>query len=178
MTYYGQVIGMIIADTQAHADLAATLVNVTYTNVDASPLITVEDAIAAQSFFPNYPQAPTGSPLVQGNVTQGFAQAAQVLTGTIQSGWQSHFGLEPHAILCIPDENNTMRVQTAAQFTSFLQGSIAGMLGRNAMDVVIEPKKIGGSYGARYAQIPQPCCCVSIVLARPHRVSLRLSGRS
>jgi xanthine dehydrogenase/oxidase len=82
--------------------------------------------------------------------------------------------------MCIPDENNTMRVQTAAQFTSFLQGSIAALLGRSAMDgasfsvalyhththththtppivsftlffsaVIIEPKKVGGSYGAR-----------------------------
>ena len=142
---------MVIADTQAHADAAAPLVQVTYSNVNSSPLLTCEDAIAANSFFPAIPQAPTGSPMVSGNVAQGFAQSAQVLTGTIQSGWQSHFGLEPHAILCIPDENNTMRVQTAAQFTSFLQGSIAAMLGRNAMDVIIEPKKIGGSYGARYA---------------------------
>ena len=134
MNYYGQVLGMVIADTQAHADAAAELVQVTYSSINTSPLIDLEDAIAAKSFYPSIPQAPIPSPLVSGNVAQGFAASTHVLTGTIQSGWQSHFGLEPHAVMCIPDENNTMRVQTAAQFTSFLQGSIAALLGRSAMD--------------------------------------------
>ena len=47
----GQAIGMILADTRQHAEAAAKLVKVTYTNV-GKPLVTIDDAIAANSFFP------------------------------------------------------------------------------------------------------------------------------
>ena len=48
--FHGQAIGMVLADTQAHADAAVKLVTATYSN--QQPLVlTIEDAIAAKSFF-------------------------------------------------------------------------------------------------------------------------------
>jgi xanthine dehydrogenase/oxidase len=48
--FHGQAIGMVLADTQAHADAAVKLVTATYS--DQQPLVlTIEDAIAAKSFF-------------------------------------------------------------------------------------------------------------------------------
>ncbi len=68
VSYYGQAVALVLADTQRHADEAAQLVQVTYANVQ-TPLITWQDAVAANSVFPNIPQM-TRSPLNYGDINQ------------------------------------------------------------------------------------------------------------
>jgi xanthine dehydrogenase molybdopterin-binding subunit B len=84
----GQQLGLIIADTQRHADEAAKQVVVTYSNVQ-KPLLSIEDAIGANSFF-----KPDFQPINQGDVNQGFAQSAHVINGSVSIGTQYHFHME------------------------------------------------------------------------------------
>lgn len=49
VTCIGHVIGVVVADTEQHARMAARLVKVKYE--DLPPLISIEDAIEAESFY-------------------------------------------------------------------------------------------------------------------------------
>ena len=51
ITTWGQSIGLILADTQYHANAAAKLVEVSYAPNPPTPIVTLADAIAAKSFF-------------------------------------------------------------------------------------------------------------------------------
>ena len=70
-------LGIILADTQVHADEAAKAVQVNYTNPQ-TPILTLDDAINKNSFFPSYPNFPTGGPVTQGNVTTGFNNSGKL----------------------------------------------------------------------------------------------------
>jgi xanthine dehydrogenase/oxidase len=49
VTCIGHVIGVVVADTEQHARMAARLVKVEYE--DLPPLISIEDAIEAESYY-------------------------------------------------------------------------------------------------------------------------------
>jgi len=69
----------VIADTAAHAHSASLLVNVTYANV-GTPLLSIEDAMNANSYWP---QELINPPITQGDINQGFANSDVVFTGDI-----------------------------------------------------------------------------------------------
>ena len=50
-----------ISDTQAHADAMAKAVQVTYTDMKP-PILTIQDAISAESFHPNVQEVVKGDP--------------------------------------------------------------------------------------------------------------------
>jgi len=59
--YNGQAIGLIVATSQGIAIAAAKLVLATYTNVSPTPILTIAEAIAANSIYPiNYPVTQEG----------------------------------------------------------------------------------------------------------------------
>ena len=49
--FYGQIIGLVVAETPALAKHAAHLVQVEYAEVGGKPLLTIDDAIEANSFY-------------------------------------------------------------------------------------------------------------------------------
>lgn len=84
--YWGQPIGMVIADTREHADRAAKLgVTVTYTGT-TTPCVTIQDAIAM-----NRVDSPRRSH--RGDVASAFAAAGETgtLEGEIDIAGQYHF---------------------------------------------------------------------------------------
>ena len=64
-----QVIGVVVAETEPLARLAAKAVMVTYEDLPA--VISIEDAIAADSYYEQY----HGDSLVSGDLEAGFAGA-------------------------------------------------------------------------------------------------------
>ncbi|KAK3741268.1 hypothetical protein QZH41_002954 [Actinostola sp. cb2023] len=80
VTSTGQVIGAILAETQAQAQRAAKAVKVEY--VDLPSVITIEDAIKANSFV--------GATLSvkKGDVQKGFADSDHVIEGEMRTGAQ------------------------------------------------------------------------------------------
>ena len=51
--YAGQAVAMVIADTQEHANQMAKAVSVKYGDSSGKPILTIEDAIKANSFYPS-----------------------------------------------------------------------------------------------------------------------------
>ena len=90
----GQPIGMILADSAKHAELAARAVNVEYQDLPA--IFTIEEAIEKESYFPHYRY------INKGDVVGAFEKADHVFTGVTRMGGQEHFYLETQACVVVP----------------------------------------------------------------------------
>lgn len=91
ITATGQSLGFIVADTQAHANAAALAVVANVTAVTTAPIVTLQQAIAAKSFFPDNTYQQNPPPVVNGDVTKGFAASKYVVSGNNFTGGQAHF---------------------------------------------------------------------------------------
>eukprot|EP01116_Phalansterium_solitarium_P016706 TRINITY_DN393_c0_g2_i1.p1 TRINITY_DN393_c0_g2~~TRINITY_DN393_c0_g2_i1.p1 ORF type:complete len:1372 (-),score=562.47 TRINITY_DN393_c0_g2_i1:226-4341(-) len=170
--YYGQVIGVVVADTQRHADAAAKLVSVTYTNVQ-TPLLTIQDAITANSFYePDIP------PLSQGDVTKGFAASTYIISGSVASDFQQHFHMETQTVLAIPEEGQSLRLIGSSQWPVGLQQTIAHVTGKSIAKVSCEVRRIGGGFGAKATRVLIPFSAVAFAadsLGLPVRMTMDIS---
>jgi xanthine dehydrogenase/oxidase len=79
-----------ILDTQAHADAAALAVTAKYSQ-ESKPILTIKEAIAANSFYPH-----TTPPLIsgKGNPIDALKASKHVISGEISCGHQYHFHME------------------------------------------------------------------------------------
>lgn len=85
---------MVVADTHENAKIAARKVHVEYEELP--PILTIQDAINANSFHPN-----TEKCLRKGDVDLCFqsGQCDRVIEGEVHVGGQEHFYLEPQSSL-------------------------------------------------------------------------------
>jgi xanthine dehydrogenase/oxidase len=138
----GQIIGVMLAETKAQAQAAARAVQVTY---DELPyILTIDEAIAADSFFPPRPK------LHRGDITKMEEESDHILEGTWRMGGQEQFYFETQAALVIPHkEDNETEVWTSTQNPSETQVFVASALGIPQNRVVVRTKRIGGGFGGK-----------------------------
>src|SRR5262249_1207069 len=91
----GQPIGLILADTEARARAGARAVIIEYEDLPA--ILSIEEAIEQNSFFPHYRFIRSG-----GDMEEAFASADYVFEGVSRMGGQEHFYLETQASIVIP----------------------------------------------------------------------------
>eukprot|EP01137_Pigoraptor_chileana_P018502 Opistho-2@78082 len=137
----GSVIGIVVADTQARAHEAARLVKVAY--IDLPAVLTIEDAIAANSFF-----EPTRT-IVSGDVAAAFTTCDGIVEGEVRMGGQEHFYLETQATLAVPGEDGEMELFVSTQAPTKTQMTVAHVLGVPANRVVCRVKRMGGGFGGK-----------------------------
>lgn len=171
VAYAGQALGLIVADTQRHADEAVKAVKVTYK--DQKPLLlTIDEAVAAKSFFD--PQAKT---LTKGDPDTAIKNSPHVVQGAISTGAQYHFHMETQVALCIPEDDG-MTVHCPTQWIDFIQAAVAQTLNYPAQSVNVSVKRCGGAYGARITRanhIGVACALAAYVTKRPVRMRMNLN---
>ena len=166
--YWGQPVGMVIADTREHADRAAKLgVTVTYTGA-GTPCVTIEDAIAM-----NRVESPRRAQ--RGNVAGAFAAAgaSHTLEGEIHIAGQYHFYMETQTTVAIPMEDGGLRIITSTQSPSSVQSSVASTVSMPLNKVIVEMKRAGGGYGGKISNAT-PYACAAAFAAHKHRREVRL----
>jgi xanthine dehydrogenase/oxidase len=141
VTSHGQLIGIIIAESQMIAQRAAKLVKVEYEELPH--ILTIEDAIRAQSFL--------GLPrrLLKGNPAEALAASKFVLHGTVRMGGQEHFYLETNASIAIPREGNEMEIIASTQNPTETQHLVARVLNYPSHRVYCKTRRIGGGFGGK-----------------------------
>ncbi|KAF8057662.1 XDH1 [Scenedesmus sp. PABB004] len=142
VTCVGQVIGVVVAESEPAARRGAKAVAVEYEDLPA--VISIEDAIAAGSFYEAY-----GNSLATGDLDAGFAAADHVLEGTIRLGGQEHFYLEPNACVVLPAEDDEFTLFASTQAPNKHQVFVASALGLPMHKVVCKTKRIGGGFGGK-----------------------------
>jgi len=142
VTCVGQIIGAIAAETQAQAQRAARMVKITYE--DLPVILTIEEAIAAESFYD------IDMCIQKGDLETGFAESDHVLEGEIRTGGQEHFYLETQVTIAVPKgEDGEMELFVSTQNPTFTQEQVAKVLGVAHNRVVVRTKRMGGAFGGK-----------------------------
>ncbi|XP_067656034.1 uncharacterized protein [Haliotis asinina] len=170
VVYSGQPIGIIVALDQLTADTAASMVKVTYKNVQP-PIITMEDAIQKKSIFPNVAQE-----IKVGDAAAAIASSDKQITGRIKVGHQYHFHLETQVSICYPAEDGVgVTLLSSTQWADMEQWIVARVLNIPESRVNVTAKRMGGSFGSKITRAHQTAAAVALatyVMRRPVRLTM------
>ncbi|KAL9228641.1 hypothetical protein vseg_004196 [Gypsophila vaccaria] len=167
----GERIALVVADSQKHADIAATIAVVEYDteNLDP-PILTVEEAVERSSFFD---VAFFACPEPVGDFAKGMAEAEhKILSAEIRLPSQYYFYMETQTALAIPDEDNCMLVYSSIQNPESVHTSIARCLGVPEHNVRVITRRVGGGFGGKAFKampIAIACALAAHKLGRPVR---------
>lgn len=146
VTTVGQIIAVVTAETLQQAKDAAKAVKITYETLPA--IITIEEAIEAESFAPNVPphaiqKGDCFSVLKEASLTES------VVEGTVRIGAQEHWYLEPQGTIALPEENGEMVILSSTQAAAKTQEIVAKVLGEPMHKVLCKVKRLGGGFGGK-----------------------------
>jgi xanthine dehydrogenase large subunit len=167
VSFYGQPVAWVIAETEAQARDAAKQVEVAYEPLPA--LLSIEAAIAAQSFLTDAEVMRRGDP------EAALSSAPHRLQGELYINGQEHFYLETQAALAWLDESDSVFLQSSTQHPSETQEIVARVLGRPRNEVVVQCLRMGGAFGGKEVQANAWAAVAAIAaqkLRRPVRVRL------
>ena len=153
----GQVLGIVVADSLEAAELGARSVVVTYGAVSEKIVVTIEDAIEANSFYENSRHTyQRGNPELLDALSAGdSAKVPQVgdlitVSGSFHSGAQEHFYLETNSSLVIQSEGNSnLTVYSSTQAPTKTQNYCASATGTQSSKVAVKVKRMGGGFGGK-----------------------------
>ncbi|CAL5089858.1 unnamed protein product [Urochloa decumbens] len=172
--YAGQALGVVIAETQRYADMAAKQVIIEYdTNGLSPPILTVEQAVENSSYFKVPPEL---YPTEVGDVSKGMAEADhKILSTEVKLASEYYFYMETQTALAIPDEDNTLVVYSSSQYPELAQSVIARCLGIPFSKVRVITRRAGGGFGGkafRSFQVATAAALCAYKLRRPVRMYL------
>ena len=142
--HVGQVVGLIVADTVQAARHAARQVQLDIAPLP--PILTIEQAMAAQSFV-----LPTVT-VARGDAAGALARAPHRLRGRCAVGGQEHFYLEGQIALAVPGEQQQWHIHSSTQHPGEVQHWVAHALGIASHRVTVEYRRMGGGFGGKETQ--------------------------
>lgn len=194
--FYGQPIGVIVADTMDLANLAATQVRVTYVeSSQSSSSSAIQRALNWMTPFgaqSDRPVIPTLQDALRLNATDRIStidrglqasahgvNASHSLSGHLDLGSQYHFTMEAQTTICIPNVEDELDVYVATQWPDFVHCAIAQSLALPENRINVTVRRLGGAYGAkisRCAQIACACALAAHLSNRPVRFVLTVEA--
>ncbi len=165
--FYGQAVAWVVAETEDQAAAAAKAVRVEYEPL--TPVLSVDDAIAAQAFhlLPVY--------VARGDAEHALSAAPLRLEGELEIGGQDHFYLETQASWVELDADGLVQIVSSTQHPTETQIIVARILGIPANRVVCRSLRMGGGFGGKETQA-NPYAAIAAVATwrtgRPTRIKL------
>ena len=167
VSFFGQVIFVVVAKTYQQAQQASRLAKVTYEALE--PILTIEQAIARQSWILPPVQ------ITAGDANAKLAVAPYRLQGMAQVGGQEHFYLEGQICYAYPKEEDMLQVLCSTQHPTEMQLLISEAVGYGMHQVSVEVRRMGGGFGGKESQSAQWACITAILSVKLKRpVKLRL----
>ncbi len=159
--YHGQIIALVVGDTQEACRAAAAKVVVDYESL--TPVLKIEDAIAQNSFHtePNF--------IRRGDAPAVLKSAPRVLEGDFHISGQEHFYLEMQAACAEVGEGGSMLVMSSSQHPSEVQHIIAHLLHLPVNQVVIQSPRMGGGFGGKETQAAIFAALAALAAAKTRR---------
>ncbi|WP_342628916.1 xanthine dehydrogenase molybdopterin binding subunit [Nguyenibacter vanlangensis] len=155
VSYYGQPIFAVVAETRAAARRAARLARIEYEELPA--ILDIAQARAAGGAL-----VWRALEMTRGDVLAGLAAAPRRLSGQVTMGGQEHFYLEGQAALAQPGEEGEMRVWSSTQHPTETQHMVAHVLDRPSNLVTTEIRRMGGGFGGKESQANTPACLAAL----------------
>jgi xanthine dehydrogenase YagR molybdenum-binding subunit len=173
--YQGDPVAAIAADTEERATDAARLVRVRY---EVLPhLTTVEQAMAdsAPAVFPGGNTKP-GAAEENGNVEDGFKQAAHVVEATYATHIITHVCLETHGTVCEWD-GDKLTAWVSTQAVHGTKDGFARGLNIPATNVRVITQYMGGGFGSKFGPDSQGLICAKLAQQAKAPVKLMLDRK-
>jgi xanthine dehydrogenase/oxidase len=179
----GQVLGIVVAETLESAEMAARMISIKYGSTKEKVVMSIENAIEANSFYEN-----TRHKVTRGDASfmddlrnQAETQGGKVgdvvkVSGTFHSGAQEHFYLETNSTLVVPSEGGTnLTIFCSTQAATKTQNFCASSTGTPAAKVVCRVKRLGGGFGGKETRSVFASCAAAVAAkctSRPVRLTL------
>ena len=159
--YVGQPLFVVAAETVDAARKAAHKVTVDYDELEAilDPLTAVEK----QSFV-----LPSET-LERGDPDAALEAAPHRLRRRVSLGGQDQFYLEGHIAMAIPQEDGGILVYSSTQHPDEVQGIVAHATQRDAKDVVVICRRMGGAFGGKESQAALIGCIAALAADKTGR---------
>jgi xanthine dehydrogenase large subunit len=147
VSFFGQVLFVVVANTRDQARRAATLAQIG--SAPSMPTIDIDDAVGGNStVLPDYV-------FERGSLADEMPRAPKKINGDFRIGGQEHFYLEGQIALALPGESGEMKVHSSTQHPTEVQNTVAHILGLQDKDVVVEVRRMGGGFGGKESQATQ-----------------------
>jgi xanthine dehydrogenase/oxidase len=148
-----------VAVSQEIAEKGARAVAVEYTDdVEGKAIVSIEEAINAESFWTDFRHEMKRGGNVDDILTVSEVDGKRlvVVEGSIRSGGQEHFYLEPNSTLAVPSESATnLTIYASTQAPTKTQDFCARVTNTPAAKVVVRMKRMGCSGSG---EIDEPAC--------------------
>jgi len=175
VTYYGQPIGFVVAETFEQARDAAMLIEVSYRQRPA--LTSLRDGLASAE---DAPPAMDGSPpsltvLAPGveSIEDALAASPVLVEATYSTATQNHAAMEPHSAVAVWGSDG-LTVYSGNQGSNLQAAELASALGEEPSSVHAVNPYVGGAFGGK-ARTSTPAflaAAAAKVLDRPVKVAL------
>ena len=154
VSYHGQSLFAVVADTPKHARMAALKAQIIYEELPA--ILTIKQALAQNSLLrpPHH--------IETGDIEAGFKAASHRLQGQINIGGQEHFYLEGQAALAVPEEGGALSLHVSTQHPTEIQHKVAEALGLGFHQVTVQVRRMGGAFGGKESQANLPAIIAAL----------------
>jgi xanthine dehydrogenase YagR molybdenum-binding subunit len=165
ISYHGQHVAMVVAETRQQAAAAARLIEVTYDR--AEPVLTPEDPAAKPRSNPYFID------MKRGNPKAAMAAAAVTMEGTFTTPAQTHNPLGPFTTMAHWD-GDTLTVYDSTQNPFHVRAVLAASFGLAEEKVRVLSPYVGGGFGAGLRSWPHSilAALAARAVARPVQLSL------
>jgi xanthine dehydrogenase large subunit len=178
VTHHSQPVAWVLGETLEAAKLGAAHIQAEYRPL--TPILTIEDAIAAKSFH----SGPCN--IRRGDVGSAIAESTHRITAELFINGQEHFYLETQCALARLDETGGMMVDSSTQHPTETQDVVARVLGVAKNHVTVQCVRMGGAFGGKEVQA-NPWAAIAalgawktkrpVLVRLPRRLDMVLSGK-
>ncbi|XP_036344556.1 indole-3-acetaldehyde oxidase [Rhagoletis pomonella] len=164
--FYDQPIGVIVAESNAIANHAAGLVELTYAGGANEVLPTLHDVL--DSACADRIDHTVKSLIETLKIEEKYDVHG---SGKLDLGLQYHYFMEPHSTVVIPFEGG-LEVYAAAQWMDLVQGVLSELLNIKVNEIQVKVRRLGGGYGGKGTRnVPASCAAAlaAFKLNRPVR---------
>ncbi len=139
--FLGQAVAVVVARDMLYAREVAKNAKVLVRELPA--LLTIEEAMAAQSFI----MPPKG--ITRGQPHAQIASAPHTMTGSTYCGQQEQFYLEGQITYAVPREDGQLTLYVSTQHPDGNQREAAAALNLDTKDVEVICRRMGGGFGGK-----------------------------
>jgi xanthine dehydrogenase YagR molybdenum-binding subunit len=174
ISWNGQPIAVVVADTEERAEYAASLVEVTYSVEEA---VTSFEASIAHARTPKDVLGESPE-VVKGDPDAVLHTAPHSVDLTFTTPPYNHNAIEPHAAIAIWRGDDRVTVYDTSQFTAGAASSLGQIFGLKKGSVTLLAPFVGGGFGGKGTMwfYNQLCVMAAREVGRPVRIALSRKG--
>jgi CO/xanthine dehydrogenase Mo-binding subunit len=196
VTYAGQPVAAVLAETEAAAEDGAAAVEVEY-----EPLPPVVDLLAAmaadapvvrerrkrneeelamhgadpqaaeETEAPQVPNVASRSRLHRGDVNEGFRHSDVIVEREYRTSWVHQGYIEPQTCVAAPDPLGNLVVYACTQALFHTRAEVARTLGIADHQVKVQPMPVGGGFGGKFGLIEPTVAALAVAAGRTVRLT-------